>query len=229
MRNLARVLAFDVAAPLASISALLIVGVMLEWPLWWVSVCSVLCLLVVQAAIVNIVLYRRDSVTVGTDDDKPGLRLAVTVIATAALVAAAAVGYHSWIKPDRAFTTDSAEVMRVATEVAEATATFTPADPNSSLERAAALMVPERAESFKAQFGPATADMAKRNLSAEAFTVSAGLEALGPSSASVAVLMRGTQSAPGQDPSSAVLALRVAMSKQEDGWRVVDVAPINSR
>lgn len=229
MRNLARVLAFDLAAPLAAISALLIIGVMLEWPLWWVSVCSVLCLLIVQAAIVNIVLYRRDSVTVGTDDDKPGLRLAVTAIAMAALVSAAAVGYYSWIKPDRAFTTDSAEVVRVATEVAEATATFTPADPNSSLDRAAALMVPERAESFKSQFGPATADMAKRNLSAEAFTVSAGLEALGPSSASVAVLMRGTQSAPGQDPSSAVLALRVAMSKQEGGWRVVDVAPINSR
>ena len=119
--------------------------------------------------------------------------------------------------------------MRVATEVAEATATFTPSDPNSSLERAAALMVPERAESFMAQFGPATADMVKGNMSAEAFTISAGLEALGGSSASVAVLMRGTQSTPGQDPSSAVLALRVALSKQEGGWRVVDVAPINSR
>ena len=229
MRNLARVLAFDIAAPLAALSALLIIGVMLEWPLWWVSVCSALCLLIVQAAIVNIALYRRDSVTMGTDDDKPGLRLAVTAVAAAALASATAVGYHSWVEPDRAFTRDSAEVVRVATEVAEATATFTPSDPNSSLERAAALMVPERAESFKAQFGSATADMAKRNMSAQAFTVSAGLEALGPSSASVAVLMRGTQSTPGQDPSSAVLALRVALSKQDVGWLVVDVAPINSR
>jgi len=229
MRNLARVLAFDVAGPLAAISAVVIIGVMLEWPLWWVAVCSVLCLLIVEAAIVNLVLYRRDSVTVGTDDDKPGLRLAVTTVAAVGLVSAAAVGYHSWVKPDRAFTTDSAEVVRVATEVAEATATFTPSEPNSSLERAAALMVPERAEAFKAQFGSATADMVKRNMSAQAFTISAGLEALGGSSASVAVLMRGTQSAPGQDPSSAVLALRVALSKQEGGWRVVDVAPINSR
>jgi len=229
MRNLARVLAFDIAGPLAAISAIVIIGVMLDWPLWWVSVCSVLCLLIVQAAIVNIVLYRRDSVTAGTDDDKPGLRLAVTAVAAAALASAAAVGYHSWVKPDRAFTADSAQVVRIATEVAEATATFTPSDPNSSIERAAALMVPERAEAFKAQFGSATADMAKRNMSAQAFTVSAGLEALGPSSAGVAVLMRGTRSAPGQDPSSAVLALRVALSKQEGGWRVVDVAPINSR
>jgi hypothetical protein len=59
--------------------------------------------------------------------------------------------------------------------------------------------------------------------------VSAGLEALGPGSASVAVLMRGTQSAPGQDPSSAVLSLRVGLSKDSGGWLVVDVSPINAR
>ena len=229
MRNLARVLAFDIGAPVAAISALLIIGVMLEWPLWWVSVCSILCLLIVEGALVNLVLYRRDSVTVGTDDDKPGIRLAVTGLAAAALASAVAVGYTNWVLPDRAFTTDSAEVVRIATQVSEATATFTPGDPNSSIERAAALMVPERAEAFKAQFGSATADMAKRTMSAQASTVSAGLEALGPSSASVAVIMRGTQSAPGQDPSVAVLSLRVALTKQEGGWRVVDVAPINSR
>ena len=229
MRNLARVVAFDIGAPVAAISALLIIGVMLEWPLWWVSVCSILCLLIVEGALVNLVLYRRDSVTVGTDDDKPGIRLAVTGLAAAALASAVAVGYTNWVLPDRTFTTDSADVVRIATQVSEATATFTPGDPNSSIERAAALMVPERAEAFKAQFGSATADMAKRKMSAQASTVSAGLEALGPSSASVAVIMRGTQSAPGQDPSVAVLSLRVALAKQQGGWRVVDVAPINSR
>jgi len=229
MRNLARVLAFDVAAPLAAISALLIIGVMLEWPLWWVSVCSVLCLLVVEAVIVNVVLYRRDSVTLGTDDDKPGLRLAVAAVALAALLSATAIGFNSWVKPDRVFTADSAEVVRIAAEVSEATATFTPSDPNSSIERAASLMVPERAEAFRAQFGSATADMVKRNVSEQAVTISAGLEALGPASASVAVLMRGTQSAPGQEPSSAVLSLRVALSKEGGGWMVVDVSPINSR
>ena len=229
MRNLARVLAFDIGAPLAAISALLIIGVMLEWPIWWVSVCSILCLLIVQGTLVNLVLYRRDSVTVGTDDDKPGIRLAVTGLAAAALVSAVVVGYSNWILPDRTFTTDSADVVRIATQVSEATATFTPGDPNSSIERAAALMVPERAEAFKAQFGSATADMARRTMSAQASTISAGLEALGPSSASVAVIMRGSQNAPGQDPSVAVLSLRVALTKQEGGWRVIDVAPINSR
>ena len=229
MRNLARVLAFDIGAPVAAIAALLIIGVMLDWPLWWVSACSILCLLIVQGALINLVLYRRDSVTVGTDDDKPAIRLAVTGLAAAALASAVAVGYTNWILPDRTFTMDSAEVVRIATQVSEATATFTPTDPSSSIERAAALMVPERAEAFKAQFGSATADMAKRKMSAQASTVSAGLEALGPSSASVAVIMRGTQSAPGQDPSVAVLSLRVALTKQEGGWRVVDVAPINSR
>jgi hypothetical protein len=229
VRNLARVLVFDAIAPAVAISALLIIGVMLDWPLWWVSVCSILCLLIVEAVVVNIVGYRRDSVTVGTDDDKPVLRLAVMAIAASAVAAAAAVGYNSWTLPDRAFQADSAAVVRTATEVAEASATFNPADPNSSLDRAAALMLPERAEAFKAQFGSAAADMAKRNISAQANTVSAGLEALGGSSASVAVLIRGTQSAPGEQPSTTVLALRVVLAKQDGGWRVVDVAPINAR
>ena len=229
MRNLARVLVFDAIAPAAAISALLIIGVMLEWPLWWVSVCSILCLLIVEAVLINIVGYRRDSVTVGTDDDKPVLRLVVMAIAASAVAAAAVVGYNNWTLPDRAFQADSAAVVRTATEVAEASATFNPADPNSSVDRAASLMLPESAEAFKAQFGSAAADMAKRKVSAQANTVSAGLEALGESSASVAVLIRGTQSAPGEQPSTTVLALRVVLAKPVGGWRVVDVAPINAR
>jgi len=90
-------------------------------------------------------------------------------------------------------------------------------------------MVPERADAFKNEFGKATADLAKRNISAQAQTISAGLEALGSSAASVAVIMRGTQSQPGQQPSTAVLALRVGLSKQNGQWQVLDVAPINSR
>ena len=92
MRNLTRVLAFDVTAPLAAIAALLMIGVMLGWPMWWVSVCSMLCLLIAQAVIVNVVLFRRDSVTVGTDDDAPGLRLAVVAVTATALAAAVTVG-----------------------------------------------------------------------------------------------------------------------------------------
>ncbi|MEI6253091.1 MAG: hypothetical protein WCP30_09825 [Mycobacteriaceae bacterium] len=229
MRNLARVLAFDVAAPLAGIAALLVIGVMLGWPLWWVSVCSMLCLLIVQAVVVNVVLFRRDSVTVGTDDDAPALRLAVVGLTAAAVVVAAAVGYSQWTLPDRAFTRDTAEVVRIASEVSEATATYSPTDPASALNRAVSLMAPDSAEAFKAQFASAAADLAKRKVTAQAQTISAGLEALGPSAASVAVLMRGTQAEAGQKPSAAVLALRVALSKLADGWKVVDVSPINSR
>lgn len=230
MRSWGRVLAFDVAAPLAAVGGLLAIGVMLGWPAWWISVCSMLCLLVVQGMVVNAVLFRRDSVTLGTDDDAPGLRLAVVAVATATLLAAVGVGYYRWTVPDRAFARDTAEVVRIASEVAEATATFSPSDPTSAIDRAASLMVPESAAAFKAQFGSATADMAKRNVTAQARTLSAGLEVLAPEEASVAVLIRGTQSAPGEDPSSAVLGLRVALTNQaQDGWRVVDVSPINSR
>ncbi len=229
MRNLARVLAFDVAAPLAAIAALLIIGVMLGWPLWWVSVCSVLCLLIVQAVIVNVVLFRRDSVTVGTDDDAPALRLAVAAVTTVALAGAAVVGYVRWTLPDRAFTRDAAEVVGIASDVAEATGTFSPGDPVSAIDRAASMMAPESADAFKAQFASTAADLAKRKVNAQARTISAGLEALGSSAASVTVIMRGTQVEPGRKPDSAVLALRVALSKLDDGWKVVDVSPINSR
>ena len=49
MRNAWRVLAFDIAAPLAAIAALLAIGYVLNWPAWWVSACSVLTLLIVPA------------------------------------------------------------------------------------------------------------------------------------------------------------------------------------
>lgn len=226
MRNLARVLAVDVAAPLAVIGGLLTIGVMLGWPIWWVSVCSMLCLLVIEAVIVNVVLYRRDSVTVGTDDDAPLLRLAVVGVATASVVAAAVVGYLRWTVPDRDFTRDSAEVVRIASAVTESAASFNPSTPQFDLDRAASMMVPERADAFKAEFGKSTADLVKRKASAKAETISAGIEALGPSAGSVAVLLRATQTEPGQPPSSAVLALRVALVKHDDGWKVIDLVPI---
>ena len=229
MNNRIRVLIFDIALPLLIIGGLVAIGVMLGWPLWWVSVCSMLCLLVAQGMVLNAVGFRRDSVTMGTDDDAPGLRFATVGLAAATLVSAGIVGYTQWTLPDRAFTRDTDEVARLATEVAESTATFSPSDPSSSIDRAAALMTTDSAAAFKASFGAAIVDMAKRNITAQARTISAGLEALGPSVASVAVLMRSVQSAPGQQPGTAVLALRVALTKADDGWKVVDVAPINSR
>ncbi len=229
MRNAWRVLTFDVAAPLGAIAALVMIGIVLSWRMWWVSLCSVLVLLIIEGIVINFMLLRRDSVTVGTDDDAPGLRLAVVGLCTAAIVAAAATAYHHWTLPDRQLKRDSTEVVRIATGMAEATATFTPQDPAASLDRAAALMVPEQAGPFRNQFLKSTADLAHRNVSAQGQTLAAGVEALGPSAASVAVLLRGTQNAPGEPPSRAVLALRVTLTKNSGRWLVFDVSPINAR
>lgn len=229
MRNRLRVAAFDLLAPAAVVVALIYIGVALAWPLWWVSVCSVLCLLVLQGVIVDFVVARRDRVTVGTDDDGPGLRLGIVAMATAALVAAVAVGYTQWTRPDRELREDSAEVTGIASSVAEASATFTPQNPTSSIDRATAMMSQASAERFESEFAAVAKDLASRNVSAQAATVSAGVEAIGPDAASVAVILRGTQSSPGQPTDTAVLALRVALSKSDGRWLVEDVAPIHSR
>jgi hypothetical protein len=229
MSNRLRVLVFDILAPVAAIVALIYVGAALAWPVWWVSVCSVLCVLIVQGMVVNAVLFRRDGVTLGTDDDGPGLRLGVAAGAAATLAAAVIVGYTSWTVPDRDLHNDSAEVVGIASSVAEASATFTPSSPNASIDRATALMTPDRAESYRTEFAAVAKDLTSRNVSGQAQTVSAGVEAIGPSDASVAVVMRGTQNAPGKPADVAVLALRVVLAKQDGKWLVADVTPINAR
>ena len=229
MRNAWRVLAFDIAAPLAAICALLAIGVVLGWPRWWVSACSVLVLLIVEGVMVNVWLLRRDSVTIGTDDDAPALRLAVVALCAVAVVSAVLTGYTHWTLPDRRLKADSTEVVRIATGMAEATATFSPQEPTASIDRAAAMMVPEQATAFRDNFGKATADLAHRNVIASASTLEAGVEAIGPAAAAVAVVLRATQNASGQPPSNAVLALRIALTKQSDHWLVLDVSPINAR
>jgi hypothetical protein len=229
MRNAWRVLAFDVAAPLAAICALLGIGIVLGWPRWWVSACSVLVLLIVEGVMVNVWLLRRDSVTIGTDDDAPALRLAAVALCAVAVVSAVLTGYTHWTLPDRRLKADSTEVVRIATGMAEATATFSPQEPTASVDRAAAMMVPEQATAFRDNFGKATADLAHRNVTASASTLEAGVEAIGPAAAAVAVVLRATQNAPGQPPSNAVLALRIALTKQSDHWLVLGVSPINAR
>ncbi|MUL82728.1 MULTISPECIES: hypothetical protein [unclassified Mycolicibacterium] len=229
MRNRLRVLAFDIAAPLAAVAALVYIGLALAWPLWWVSLCSVLCLLIVQGVVVNIVLARRDGVTLGTDDDAPGLRLAVAGVAAAALVAAVTVGYLRWTVPDRTFNNDRDEVVRIASSVSEATATFSPQSPTASIDRATAMMSPDQAGQFKNEFANVAKELTSKNVSATATTISAGVEALGPQVASVAVVLRGTQSAPGKPTDNAVLALRVALSKNDGRWLVDNVTPLHSR
>lgn len=229
MRNRWRVLAFDVLAPIAALVALVFIGITLAWPLWWVSVCSVLCLLIVEGVVVNFVLARRDGVTVGTDDDGPGLRLAVVAVATAALVAGVIIGYTKWTVPDRTLNNDADEVVGIASSVSEASATFTPQSPTASIDRATSMMSPKSAEAFKNEFANVAKDLTSKNISAQASTVSAGVEAIGPDAASVAVILRATQSSPGKPNDTAVLALRVQLSKSDGRWLVDDVSPVHSR
>ncbi|QUR65953.1 hypothetical protein [Mycobacterium spongiae] len=229
MRNAWRFAVFDVVAPLAAIAALLSIGVVLGWPLWWVSACSALVLLILEGVGVNLWLLRRDAVTVGTDDDAPGLRLAVVMVCAVALSAAVVTGYIHWTTPDRDFKRDSRTVVEIATDMAEAVASFSPGAPGASADRAAAMMVPEQAAAFKEQYVKSSAELAERNVTAQAVALAAGVEAIGPSAASVAVIMRVTQSIPGEPASQAAPAVRVMFTKRDSDWLVLDVAPISAR
>ena len=113
-------------------------------------------------------MARRDGVTVGTDDDGPGLRLAVVGLATVALVAAVAVGYTQWTVRDRDLRDDSAEVVGIASSVAEASATFTPSSPTAAIDRANALMSPDRAEKYQNEFTAVAKQLTSKNVSAQA-------------------------------------------------------------
>lgn len=226
MRNIWRLLAFDIVAPLTAVAALLMIGFVLGWPLWWVSGCSVLVLLIVEGLGVNFWLLRRDSVTLGTDDDAPGLRLAVVFLCTAAVAAAVLTEFTHWTRADREFTNDSRKVVQIATGMAEAMASFTPGAPNGSIDRAASMIVPEHAAAFKEQYTKSSAELARHNVSAQAATLAAGVEAIGPAAASVAVILRVTQDVPGEPESRASRALRVTLTKRDDAWLVSDVLPI---
>lgn len=125
-RTLWRVLAVDIVAPLGAIGGLLLVGLSLDWPVWYVSLCSVLVLLIVEGMVVNFLLLRRDAVTVGTDNERPGLRFGVVGLAAAALIAAAVLGYLRWTVPDRDLEADASEAVKTAVAMAEAAATVAP-------------------------------------------------------------------------------------------------------
>jgi hypothetical protein len=90
-------------------------------------------------------------------------------------------------------------------------------------------MTPERADAYRQEFASVTKDLASRNVSGQASTISAGVEGIGPDAASVAVVMRGTQNVPNAPPSVAVLALRVTLTKESGHWLVAAVTPINAR
>ncbi|KQH80054.1 hypothetical protein AO501_30395 [Mycobacterium gordonae] len=229
MRNAWRLAAFDVLAPVAALVALFGIGAVLAWPRWWVAVAAALALLIVEGVAINFWLLRRDRVTVGTDDDAPVLRLAVAFLAAVALCAAVLTGYTHWTTKDEDFKRDSVVVVQVATGVAEAVASFSPTAPGASIERAASMMVPDKAGKFKEEYTKTSADLLQRKITAQASTLAAGVEAIGPSAASVAVIMRVTQNAPGQPASQAAPAVRVTLTKRGNDWLVQDIVPINSR
>ena len=185
-----------------------------------------LLVLIAEGVGVNLWLLRRDAVSVGTDDDAPGLRLAVVFLCAAAMTAAVATGYTHWTRSDREFKKDSRQVVQVAAGMAEAMASFTPGAPTSSIDRAAAMMVPEQAGAFREQYSKSSADLAQHNTTAQAATLAAGVEAIGPSAASVAVVLRVTQNTPGQPPTQAAPVLRVALAKRGSDWLVSDVVPV---
>lgn len=229
VRNLWRLSAFDAAAPLTAIAALLMIGTILGWPLWWVSACSVLVLLIVEGMVINFALWRRDAVTIGTDDEASGLRLAVVLLCMVALSAAVWTGFTRWTLADRELTRDSKQVVQVASGMAEAAATFLPSAPTSSVDRAVAMMAPEQQKAFKEQYTKSTADLIQRHVTAQAATLAAGVEAIGPTAASVAVILRVTQNVPGQPPTQVAPALRVTLTKHDSSWLVLDLSPINAR
>lgn len=229
MRNAWRLAAFDVLAPLAAVAALVGIGVVLAWPQWWVVVATALVLLIAEGMAIDFWLLRRDAVTVGTDDDAPALRLAIVFLCSAALAAAVITGYTHWTTKDNDFKRDSVAVVQIATAAAEAIASFTPTAPADSVERAAGMMVPERAAKFKEEFAKSSAEMQQQKISVEAKTLAAGVEAIGPSAASVAVILRVTKNVPGEAPSRAAPSLRMALTKRGNDWLITDFAAIGAR
>ena len=229
MRNVARMLAFDIAAPLAAVAGLLFIGLVLAWPAWWISACSVLILLIVEGVLANFIRLRRNSLTVGTDDNGPRLRLVVATLCLAALAAGLALGYTRWTVPDRDFKHDSAEVVQIAVEVAQETATVSATNPTASIDRAVQKVAPEQAQAFKDRFEKIATSLATHNVSTEVAVITAGIEAIGPSGAKVAVIFRSTQSTWDQPPKSAVVPARVMLRKDGGRWLVLDVAPIQAR
>ncbi|MGF2946200.1 hypothetical protein [Mycobacterium sp. Lab-001] len=226
-RNFWRAMLFDVIAPAAIIAALAAIGIMLRWPAWWAAACSALTLLVVASVVANVVWRRRYSVTIGTGDAHPWIRLIVATVMTGAIAAMVAVGYFRVMSPIRDIDQDSSTVARIAASMAQASSSFSPLDPTASLNRATALMAPDRVGAFKQRYSKATAAMAKNMVTADVELVAAGVEGISQSAARVAVLMRGTQSRPDIVARHTVIALQVLLAKEKGRWLVLDVLPIH--
>lgn len=176
---------------------------------------------------INAYLARRDSVTVGTDDDGPALRTGIVALAAASVLALAVVGYRHWTVPDREGNADRAAVTEVAATVAEAVVSFAPGSPDAYVRKATEDMTKEQAQSFGRDFGRATAELKAKGISQQGEIISVGIEALGPEDAVVATLVRRTSVAAKTQPEQSVLALRLTLAKHDGRWLVDNIAPID--
>ncbi|WP_078292995.1 hypothetical protein [Mycobacterium sp. D16R24] len=226
-RNVLRVILFDLLAPLATVLAIVELGVILGWPTWWVVVCTASCMLIVQGVAVNGYLARRDSVTVGTDDDGPALRTAVVALTTVSMLAVAVVGYRHWTVPDWEGNADRSAVTDVVTAVAEAVVNFSPGSPDSYVHKAIEHMTEGQRQSFTRDFDRATAELKAKGISQQSEIISVGIEALGPEDAVTAALVRRTSVAAKTQPEESVLALRMTLAKRDGSWLVDNIAPID--
>jgi hypothetical protein len=139
------------------------------------------------------------------------------------------LGYLRWTVPDRDLEADSYAVVAAAVGMAEAAATVSPADPEASIDKAASFMVPDRVAAFRESIGRTANDMASRNIAVDADTLSAGVEALGPSAARVAVVMRSVQTVANQQVKQSVVPVRVTLTKRDNQWLVLEMSPIHAR
>ncbi|MGV0582313.1 hypothetical protein ABQE45_01005 [Mycobacteroides chelonae] len=226
-RNTVRVIIFDLLAPLVTMLAIAELGVILRWPTWWVVVCTASCLLIAQGLAVNAYLARRDSVTVGTDDDGPALRTGIVALATISVLAVAVVGYRHWTVPDREGNADRAAVTDVVATVAGAVVNFAPGSPDSYVRKATEHMTEGQRQSFTRDFDRATAELKAKGISQQGEIISVGIEALGPEDAVTATLVRRTSVAAKAQPEESVLALRMTLAKRDGRWLVDNIAPID--
>ncbi|WP_078344340.1 hypothetical protein [Mycobacteroides chelonae] len=226
-RNAVRVIIFDLLAPLVTMLAIVELGVILRWPTWWVVVCTASCLLIAQGLAVNAYLARRDSVTVGTDDDGPALRTGIVALTTISVLAVAVVGYRHWTVPDREGNADRAAVTDVVATVAGAVVNFAPGSPDSYVRKATEHMTEGQRQSFTRDFDRATAELKAKGISQQGEIISVGIEALGPEDAVTATLVRRTSIAAKAQPEESVLALRMTLAKRDGRWLVDNIAPID--
>jgi hypothetical protein len=182
---------------------------------------------VVQTMGANFYVLRREGTSVGTDPHAPGLRLAAVGMTAASAIAAVFVGYTHWVVPNQLRATESDAVVRTATTVAEGTASFSPQDPTSAIAKASALVDPEKAEEFTETYGRNATDLTHDGVSTASTTLSAGVEVISSTAASVAVIMRTVRHGPADQTESNVQALRVTLTKHDNTWRVLEVEPID--